>query len=502
MKRSRRLLIPVGMWAAGVVPVGASASAPSDVVLRVDGPHPVTMSSETTAVFSSPTGTTEFQVLPGVVVQTVDGASPQPGARFLGGRSWRIAVATPSEALAVAKQLSRATTVSSAFPDVALPTRRLADDPYREAQWYLDFIDMDVLHAISLGSPDIRVAVIDSGIDHTHPDLIDRVDAPYDAFSDDSDPSPDPGEYCHGGGSGICDEHGTAVSGVIVATANNGIGIHGMCPECTLIPIKMLGESSSSLSSSVAAFEHAIEQDAAVINNSWGYTTRVAVPEPLAEVIGRALTETRGGLGSVVVFAAGNDGRELSAEEMPALPGVLCVSAIDNYGYPVSYTNTGASVDVAAPSATVSISPVGDITTDFGGTSAAAPVTSGLAAWILSEHPEMSAAEVVQLIIDTAEESPYVTHDETGHHDTYGYGVVAPDGVYAALYTDDPTPDDSGSSDLPPDNDSSESPGNPSDGKGSGCAVAASASGGLLSWTLGIWAIGLRRRPAGCRAVR
>ncbi len=427
------------------------ANAGALPVVQLDPAHPPTpldaegsRKPSNPAAFRFPMGQklVTFTVLPAVVVhmRTPD-ARPAVG-RHLGGRSWRIEAPTADAAIRLSFDLLQQPDVDTAFPDVLLPTQRWTNDPHRDGQWYLDDLEMDSLHAVTYGDPSVRVAVIDSGIEWQHPDLIDRVLAPYDAFDDDDDPSPNPGEYCAGASSAICDEHGTAVSGVVAATVDNGVGIVGMCPACTLVPIKMLGESGGTLSADVAAFEHAIAQDVAVINNSWGFTSRVPVPVSLAAVIDRAATEPRDGKGAVVVFAAGNDNRELGDEELTALDGVVCVSATDVYGYPTSYTNYGASVDVAAPSATVSITPIDDFTMNFGGTSAAAPVVSGLAAWILSYAPSLTAAEVATLLTTTAAPSPYVTHDASGHHDTYGYGVVDPPAVLAALSPDVPENDD------------------------------------------------------------
>jgi subtilisin family serine protease len=308
------------------------------------------------------------------------------------------------------------------------------NDPNLPGQWYIDSLDMYTLWTHSLGDSNTRVAVIDSGIDISHPDLSDKLIAPYDAFDDDDDPSPNPGEYCwEGAGSAICDEHGTAVAGISVADANDA-GIVGLCPDCSLIPIKMLGEGNAALSYDVAAMEHAIANDAAVINNSWGYVLPTEAPEPLVNVIERAQVETRGGKGSVVVFAAGNDNRELIDNELCGISGVICVSAVDSYGRPTAYTNYGADVDVAAPSATVSIAPNESLTTNFGGTSAAAPVVSGLAAWVLSVEPDLTSTDVVDLLVSTSEQSPLITPDENGHHDKYGYGIIHPMNVYETLY--------------------------------------------------------------------
>ena len=239
------------------------------------------------------------------------------------------------------------------------------DDPNLQGQWYIDSLNMFELWSYSRGSAEVNVAIVDSGIDISHPDLANKLVAPYDAFSEDNDPSPNIGEYCwQGAGNTICDEHGTAVAGISVAEANQH-GIVGLCPECSLIPIKMLGEGPAPLSEDVAAMEHAIANNAAVINNSWGYSVPMQAPAALVNVIERAQTETRDGKGAVVVFAAGNDNRELIHGELCGISGVICVSAIDSYGRPTAYTNYGSDIDLAAPSATVSIAPDDSLTTNF-----------------------------------------------------------------------------------------------------------------------------------------
>ena len=374
-----------------------------------------------------------LDVLPGVLLRADGDAAVPAGARPLGGPSWLLAVEDADAAVALALQLDRRPGLT-AFPDVRLERRRASDgDPLREGQWYLDHLDIAPLHAVSMGSAEVRVAVIDSGIDVDHPDLSAAVWMPYDAHGDDDDPSPDPGEYCFDGRDDICDEHGTAVAGVMVARADNGVGMVGLCPACTLVPIKLLGDGAGAASADIAAFEHAIAQDVGVINNSWGYTRPVAVPGVLADVIERAAVEPRGGRGALVVFAAGNDDREVEPDELQALDTVLCVTATDSYGRYTNYTNYGEPVDIAAPSATVSIAPDNGSTTTFGGTSAAAPVVSGLAGWALSLRPELTADALREVLLDTARPSPLVTHDERGHHPYYGYGEVDPAALLSAL---------------------------------------------------------------------
>ena len=411
---------------------------------------------------------------PAVVVATRPGAgAPVVGATALGrsGRSWSVPTRDVAAAVELAVALAADPDVVAAFPDVVLPKVRRSDDPERGAQWYLDELDMEPLFAVTHGDPAVRVAVLDSGIDIAHPDLADGIADPYDAHDDDDDPSPNPGEYC-GGGTAICDEHGTAVSGIIGARVDNGVGIVGMCADCTIVPIKLLGEDGGAMSADIRAFEWAIDHDAWVVNNSWGFVEATPVPGPLAEVIRRAATEGRGGLGMVVVFAAGNDDREVGDAEMQAMPEVVCVGAIDRYGNPTAYTNEGDTLDVAAPSATYSLAPEGGYTGTFGGTSAASPVVAGLAGWILSVDPSLTAVEVRELLVATAHKDPRVTFDADGHHPIYGYGIIDPVAVLEALQPDEPEP---------------ETP------KGCACDTPGHAPWGLVG-TLVL--VGLRRRRA------
>jgi serine protease len=345
-------------------------------------------------------------------------------------RHWRVPV--EGDVVAAALDWAADDAVLDAIPDVWLPKVSTAfDDPDRGAQWYLDSLGMDELYAETLGDPELRVAVLDSATDITHPDLAAGIVDPLDVVDQDDDPSPVPGEDCPAGDeTSLCDSHGTSVSGIVGARANNATNIVGMCPECLLIPIRMIGGPASN---DVEAFEHALDHGAAVLNNSWGYTTAIPTPTALAEVIARVSAEGNGGQGAVIVFAAGNDDRKLSNFELQNEPGVFCVSATDRYHLPTAYTNRGASVDVSAPSATVTLAPGGGLNPTFGGTSAAAPVVAGLAAWMLSYDPTLTAPEVTDLILETTWKNPTVSFDEDGHHEIYGYGEIDPPALLARL---------------------------------------------------------------------
>jgi hypothetical protein len=377
-----------------------------------------------------------LQVLPAVVVVLRPGA-PVPAELMAGGESPRprhlgaSPRRTPWRPLAT--RWAAHPDVLAADPDALRPHRGADfDDPHHGGQWYLEKLKMDPLFAVSLGSPDVRVAVIDSSTEIAHPDLAPAVDAPFDAVDDDADPSPIPGEFCPRGVLDLCDTHGTGVSGIIAARANNGIGIVGLCPQCTLIPIRLISDGNTPLSADVRAFEHAIEQDAAVINNSWGFTeatpctARRSPPSSAAPP-----PRPRGGLGAVVVFAAGNDDRDLlDDDEITGLPETSCASPRRTATAARRPTRTGRprAWTSAAPSATVTLAPGGGVHADLRRhLRRGAPVVSGLAAWALSVAPELSAADLRALLVETAAQSPLITPDADGHHPVYGYGLVRPD---------------------------------------------------------------------------
>lgn len=389
-----------------------------------------------------PGGTVAAEAFPAAVVATHT-PTTLANAQSLGasGRYWRVPLPPETPFTAFLRTLASRPDVKHVFPDLVSTRQTLSmgiDDPEYPAQWYLAELQAERLWERSFGDSSVKVAVIDSGIDVAHPDLASKIIAPKDTWDNDEDPSPNPGEFCFGGGGAVCDEHGTAVAGIVLADAND-INIIGVCPDCSLIPIKMLGDGylvspQGSLSGDVAAFEHAIEYDAAVINNSWGFNESIPVPEVLASIVRIAATQNRNGKGAVVVFAAGNEDREITNDELSAMTEVLSVTATDRYGNPTPYTNKGASVDLAAPAATLSLAPGGGITENFGGTSAAAPVVSGVAAWALSVRPELTAEEVRDLLKRTARKDPRYVYDDNGHNDLVGSGLLDLTALVHELY--------------------------------------------------------------------
>lgn len=336
---------------------------------------------------------------------------------------WLVEDETGGDGLDVAARVPRAT--PNLWLRRRLKSEHVPTDPRWGGQWYFQNLGMTEAWGITRGDPSTSVVVVDTGCDLGHPDLDGKLDPGRDVVDGDDDPSFEPGEP------GAA--HGTACAGLIAAETDNGEGIAGGCPECRLRCVRMLSEQGTPISADVEAFQFALEVDAAVISNSWGFVDPIPAPEPLAAAIAEVVTNGRGGRGAVVLFAAGNDDRELQDDEVEALPGVLCVGAINNFDDATPFTNRGRALDVVAPTGTLTTDirgsggdDPGDYTSLFGGTSSACPVVAGIAGLLVSAAPELTGAQIGDILIGTARPAPLAQPDEAGHDPIYGHGVVDP----------------------------------------------------------------------------
>ncbi|HKP64064.1 MAG TPA: S8 family serine peptidase [Polyangiales bacterium] len=343
------------------------------------------------------------------------------------------------DGLDVAVRLSGSQAVVGAIPDLMLGRVAAAslsvppNDPRYRGQWYLSAIEIERVWRVVSGDADTTVVVIDDGCDLKHPDLEAAMLPGLDVIDGDDDPSFSPGVRGN--------EHGTACSGIIAAVGDNKIGIAGVCPRCTLRCVRLFDKTHSliPLSADIAAFNFAFETGAAVVSNSWGFSE----PQPVARTIRAAIEELldsgRDGKGSLVVFAAGNENREVEDDEIAAIPGVLNVGAINNFDEAAPFSNYGKSLSLTAPTGTLTTDISGsdgadrtDYTSLFGGTSSACPVVAGVAALMVSALPDKSAREIGDLLMSSARAAPYATPDAQGHDKLYGRGIVAPVAALAA----------------------------------------------------------------------
>ena len=259
-------------------------------------------------------------------------------------------------------------------------------DPLIPAQWALSRARF--LEASASGSPGITVAVIDSGVDASHPELTGRVREGWDFTKK----IPGPGGLVDGYG------HGTHVAGVIGARTGDGVGIAGIAPDCPILSIRIFNDwGHSSEGVAAAAVTWAVDHGARVINASWGtILPGEAAKQAFADAVAR---------GVVLVAATGNSGKNAEPAYPAAIPGVIAVAAsTDLDGWP-AFSSTGDHVSVAAPGESIlSTYPVakGQGYRIMSGTSMAAPHVTGLVALMLSRDAALSPDTIKNRLERTA----------------------------------------------------------------------------------------------------
>jgi subtilisin family serine protease len=256
----------------------------------------------------------------------------------------------------------------------------LPSDPLWRQQWGAAKLDAPVAWAVTKGSPDVVVAVLDTGVDFTQPDLQGAFVPGYDFVNHDADPTDD-----HG--------HGTAVAGVVAARADNGIGGSGLCPRCSIMPVKVVGADGTATELNVASgITWAADHGARVINLSLGGSYGSTVADAV-----RYATDK----GVLVVAAAGNNGS--STPFYPAAyAGALSVGATQADDTLYAWSDFGSWVAVAAPGCDQSTG-LNNTYVAFCGTSASTPVVAGLAALAMSYAPNASTDAIRSAITSTAQ---------------------------------------------------------------------------------------------------
>ncbi|NES96889.1 MAG: S8 family serine peptidase [Desertifilum sp. SIO1I2] len=392
----------------------------------------------------------------------------------------------------IANRLMSLPQVLVAEPNIIIATQSFyrPRDPLYPQQWYLQHaggsqlalnshIDVERAWDITRGVRSVVVAVTDDAIDLNHPDLqgIGKIVAPRDFKDQDFLPLPISSE----------ENHGTACAGLCVAE-ENGQGMVGVAPGCALMPIRTTGFLDDESIEQI--FSWASSRGAAVISCSWG---PAAVNFPLSlrqsAALNRAATQGRQGKGCVIVFAAGNANRPVNGTineqgwpnnvlrgstrwlvGFAVHPDAIAVSASTSLGQKAAYSNWGNGISVCAPSnnappgmwlqqtgyiptppAVTGTLPglgmlttdragaagysSGDYTSEFGGTSSACPIVAGVAALVLSANPDLTAAQVKQIlqqtadkIVDTSADPQFGfskgTYNEAGYSEWFGYGKV------------------------------------------------------------------------------
>lgn len=299
-------------------------------------------------------------------------------------------------------------------------------DPMFTQQWGLTRIRAHEAWPTVTGAG-ITIAVVDSGVDLTHPDLAANVDVDRDMDFVDGKADTDGAQDTSG--------HGTHVAGIAAAVTNNGIGVAGVAPHARILPVRVLGPEENRTARIAAGIRYAADSGAHVINLSLSYSppghidSITGAMRPVHEAISYALDK-----GSVVVASSGNESLPLCAEPA-AVNGVLCVGAVDRSERPAYYTNFESRRSkryLVAPGGDQSISCANDILSTYlrgaervcssvdgfesdAGTSMAAGFVAGAAA-LLAEKGLKNTAIVDCLLSSTDDLGP------PGRDPIFGHG--------------------------------------------------------------------------------
>jgi subtilisin family serine protease len=353
------------------------------------------------------------------------GTASEHAARTIESRGGRVVATIPQlgvrvvELPAVAASRARATwaadpLVAGIEEDGLVQVDWTPTDPlWAGYQWEQRQVRMPRSWNTTRGARTTIIAVVDTGVQPDHPDLAGRLVQGRDVLNRDGRPADDNG-------------HGTAVAGVVVASASNGIGVSGGCPRCRVMPIKALDANGSGYWSVAArGIIWAANHGADVINLSFGGPTGGST---LYNAIAYAKSK-----GAIVIASAGNNNSS-SLFYPAAFDNVMSVAASTSLDLRYSWSNHSTSwVTLAAPGCTYSTA-LWSAYHSFCGTSAAAPVVSSVAALVRSRRPAWTNNRVEKVLIRSTVPTPY-PFTRHGRIDAFAAvhradrGSAPPDGV-------------------------------------------------------------------------
>lgn len=266
-----------------------------------------------------------------------------------------------------------------------------------EYGWHLTRIGAPAAWFYQRGSPQIIIALIDTGV-HSVPDLLTKLVPGWNFYDQNADTRDIAG-------------HGTPVAGVLAAATNNGLGVAGVAWNCRIMPIRISSpEGNGSHGVAAQALVWAANNGARVANLSWAMGQSEIVRDAARYFMGRA----RG----VVVIPAGNAGLP-AAGNPPDNPYLLRVSAIGKDGFRTSFSNYGTDIDLCAPGDEIPTTIRTGSYTLAGGTSFSAPIVAGVAALALSANPHLSGEQLQHILKASA-----VDLGPPGWDWEYGWGCV------------------------------------------------------------------------------
>lgn len=350
---------------------------------------------------------------------------------------YTVAYSSPNDPFSLAEELSKLPEVQYAEPWFIYPLAQgtfSPNDPLYSQQWSLQKINAPAAWDITKGDSSIVIAIVDSGVEWTHPDLAaniwinpgesgldalrrdkrtngidddgngyiddwhgwDFVGANYETFipgttTGDNNPNP----------TGPNNDHGTHVAGIAAAVTNNRIGVVSLASNCRILPVKcsadndVRGDGSAYILDGYTGIAYAATMGAAIINCSWGGPGGSQVEQ---DVIDFATQR-----GSLVVAAAGNEYSEIFSAPA-SYRNVLSVAATDQNDVRAWFSNYGDNVDVCSPGVSILSTLYPNTYSVLDGTSMASPLVASLAALVKEKFPTYSNLQVGEQVRVTCDD--------------------------------------------------------------------------------------------------
>lgn len=282
----------------------------------------------------------------------------------------------------------------------------VSNDPYLGSEWHLNKIGAPSAWDTAQGNG-VTIAVLDTGVDASHPDLAPRLVAGWNFYANSADTSD---AY----------NHGTGVAGAAAAATNNGTGVAGVAGQARIMPIRISDAAGTASYSAMAqGLTYAADRGVRVANISY-MVGGIASVQSAAQYM-----KSKGGL---VFVSAGNTGAENTAA---ATTSLIPVAATDSNDLRAGWSTYGAYVALAAPGVGIYTTTRGGGYVSESGTSFSSPVAAGVAAAVMSANPALSSSQVESILYTTA-----LDLGAAGRDPYYGYGRVNADAaVKAALVT-------------------------------------------------------------------
>jgi subtilisin family serine protease len=321
------------------------------------------------------------------------------GGRSLGklrGMKTRVMTVPPGQSEEkFLERLARHPHVEFAELDELLPVESITtNDPLITSQWHLPKIAANSAWQSATGAGTI-IAILDTGVDASHPDLAGQLVPGWNMYDNNADTSDVYG-------------HGTPVAGTAAAAGNNATGVASVSWGARIMPVRIAGpDGYASLSTIAQGLTWAVDNGARVANISYSASGSSTV---------RSAADKMRAKGGVVVVSAGNTGAATNGTQSDSL---IVVSATGSTDARASWSSYGADVDLAAPGVNIYTTARGGSYANKNGTSFAAPVVAGVAALIKSLRPDFTAAQIEAALTSTA-----LDLGTNGKDQYYGHGRV------------------------------------------------------------------------------